>query len=107
VKPEAVVPGEQAVRDVEEIVEYFLSEGAEAAALEFIDDLEKAYVHIGRHPASGSPRGAHELNRPGVRAWVLTRYPCLISYAERADSIDIWRVLHGERDIPFWLRDTG
>lgn len=106
-KPKAVVPREQAVRDVEEIVEYFLSEGAETAALGFIDDLEKAYAHIGRHPASGSPRYAHELNLPGVRSWVLTRYAYLIFYAEQTDRIDVWRVLHGERDIPAWLRDTG
>ncbi len=106
-KPKAVVPREQAVRDVEETVECFLSEGAETAALGFIDDLEKAYAHIGRHPASGSPRYAHELNLPGARAGVLTRYAYLIFYAEQADRIDIWRVLHSERDIPAWLRDTG
>jgi toxin ParE1/3/4 len=104
VKPKAVVPREQARRDVEEIVEYFLAEDAEAAAFGFIDDLEKAYAHIGRHPASGSLRYAHELNLPGVRAWVLARYAYLIFYVEQADHIDIWRVLHGERDIPAWLR---
>jgi toxin ParE1/3/4 len=104
VKPKAVVPREQARRDVEEIVEYFLAEDVETAAFGFIDDLEKAYVHIGRHPASGSLRYAHELNLPGVRAWVLTRYAYLIFYVEQADRIDVWRVLHGERHIPAWLR---
>jgi toxin ParE1/3/4 len=62
VKVKPVVPREQAHRDVEDAVAHYLAEDAEAAALGFIDALEKAYIHIGRHPATGSPRYAHELN---------------------------------------------
>jgi toxin ParE1/3/4 len=51
-------------------------------ALGFIDALEQAYTHIGRHPATGSPRYAHELNLPGLRAWPLTRYPHIVFYVE-------------------------
>ena len=72
---------------------------------EFIDALEKAYGHIGRHPATGSPRYAHELNLPGLRAWPLTRYPYIVFYVERSDHIDVWRVLHGQRDIPAWMQE--
>lgn len=104
-RAKAVALREQARRDVEEIVDYLLSEGAEAAALGFIDELQKVYAHIGRHPAAGSPRYAHELNLPGLRAWVLSKYPFLIFYVEHPDGIDIWRVLHSERDIPAWMRD--
>ena len=43
---------------------------------------------------------AHELNLPGLRAWPLTRYPCLVFEVERSDHVDVWRVLHGQRDIP-------
>ncbi|ENO88947.1 plasmid stabilization system [Thauera aminoaromatica S2] len=32
------------------------------------------------------------------------RYPYLVFYVERADHIDVWRVLHGERDIPAWMQ---
>ncbi len=73
----------------------------------FIDALEKAYTHIGRHAASGSPRYSHELNLPGMRCWPLTHYPHLVFYVDRADHIDVWRVLHGERDIPSWLQEAG
>jgi toxin ParE1/3/4 len=31
------------------------------------------------------------------------RYPYLVFYVERDDHIDVWRVLHGQRDIPAWL----
>lgn len=43
------------------------------------------------------------LNIPGLRFWPLTRFPYLVFYVERDDHIDIWRVLHEQRDIPAWL----
>jgi toxin ParE1/3/4 len=104
-KVRPVVPREQAHRDVEDAVAYYLAQDAESAALGFVDALEKAYGHIGRHPASGSPRHAHELNLPGLRSWTLTRFPYLVFYVERADHIDVWRVLHGQRDIPAWMQE--
>jgi len=92
-------------RDVQEAVDYYLSEAGEQIALAFVDALERAYRHIGRHPASGSLRYAHELDLPDLRCWPTKRYPYLVFYAERDDHIDVWRVLHGERDIPTWLRE--
>ena len=82
-KAKPVIPREQANRDVDEAVAYYLSEAGEAVAMGFVDAQEKAYGHIGRHPATGSPRYAHELNLPGLRAWPLTRYPHLVFYVER------------------------
>lgn len=100
-----VVPREQAQQDVEDALAYYMVEDAEAAALGFIDALEQAYAHIGRHPATGSPRYDHELNLPGLRSWPLARYPYLVLYVERPDHIDVWRVLHGQRDIPAWMQE--
>jgi len=110
VKAKPIIPRELASRDVEDAVDYYLSEGGEAAALGFVEALEHAYLHLVHQPDSGSPRYAHELNLPGLRSWPLQRYPYLIFYVERANHIDIWRILHGHRDIPAWLRegpDTG
>lgn len=104
-KAKPVIPRELANRDVEESVAYYLGEGADNAALGFIAALEQAYAHLGRHPASGSPRYAYELNLPGLRFWPLTRYPHLVFYIERGDHVDVWRVLHSQRDIPAWMRD--
>ena len=104
-KAKAVIPREQANRDVDAAVAYYLAEADRPAALGFIDALEQAYAHIGRHPANGSSHHAHELNLPGLRAWPLSRYPCLVFYVERQDHVDVWRVLHGQRDIPSWMQD--
>lgn len=103
-KAKPVFPREQANRDVDDIVDHYLSEATEHVALGFIDALEQGYTHISRHPATGSPRYPHELNLPGLRAWPLTRYPHVVFYVERPDHIDVWRVLHGQRNIPAWMQ---
>jgi toxin ParE1/3/4 len=59
-------------QDIDEIIAYYLSESAELAAFGFIDALEEAYTHISRHPATGPPRYAHELDLTGLRFWPLT-----------------------------------
>jgi toxin ParE1/3/4 len=105
VKP--VVPREQANRDVDETVEYYLKEGSAPAALGLVDALEDAYALLGRHPEVGTSRYAYELDLPGLRSWPLPRFPYLIFYVELEDRVDIWRVLHGRRDLPSSLRDLA
>ena len=101
-----VWPRELANRDVDEAIAHYVREGAPQAALGFIDALEQAYAHIGRYPATVSSRYAHELNLPGLRCWPLAHHPHLVFYVERDDHIDVWRVLHGQRDLPAWLHDS-
>jgi toxin ParE1/3/4 len=105
VKVKPVIPRGLANRDVDEAIAHYLNEAGERVALRFIDAVERAYEHIGRFPASGSPRYAHELSIPGLRSWPLGRFPYLVFYVERQDQVDVWRVLHGRRDIPAWLRE--
>jgi toxin ParE1/3/4 len=28
-----------------------------------------------------------------------------VFYVERPDHMDVWRVLHGQRDIPAWMQE--
>lgn len=102
-KAKPVIPRSAANRDVDEAIAHYLTENAEHAALGFIDALEETYTHIAHHPATGSPRYAHALNVPGLRFWPLTRYPYLVFFMERGDHVDVWRILHVQRDIPAWL----
>lgn len=103
--PKTVVPRALARRDVDEAIDHYLNEAGEKAALGFIDDLERVFSHVARHPAAGSSRYAHELDLPGLKSWPLNRYPYLVFYVERGESIDVWRVLHGRRSIPTRMRD--
>lgn len=102
-KAKPVIPRALANRDTDEAIAYYLNEGSEPAALGFINALQHAYIHIGRHPATGSPRYAHELDLPGLRTWPMKRYPYLVFFLEHEDHIDVWRVLHCHRDIPTWM----
>jgi len=101
-----IVPRELANRDVEEAIDHYLVEATAKVALGFVDELEKAYAQIARHPASGSPRYAHQLGLADLRFWPLGRYPYLIFYVERDEHIDVWRVLQKQRDIPVWMNEA-
>ena len=104
-RPKRIIPRERTKQDIDEAVDYYLSETGENAALGFIDALEQAFRHIARHPATGSSRYAHELDLPGLRYWPLKRYPYLVFFVEHDDHIDVWRILHGARDIPAWMSE--
>lgn len=105
--PKPVRPRRAALQDVEAALAFYMTEGSAAAGLGFVDALEAAYARIARQPASGSPRWAHELNLPGLRAWPLKRYPYLVFYVEGDEVIDVWRVLHTRRDFAAWLAEPG
>jgi toxin ParE1/3/4 len=107
VSPKPVVPRTLASRDVEDAIGYYLKDGAQQAALNFVDALEDAYFILGQHPAIGTSRYATELGIPGLRSWALPRFPYVIFYVEREDHIDVWRVLHGRRDIPALVEDPA
>lgn len=98
-----VVLRERAHIDIEEALAHHLAEAGQRVVLGFVAALGRAFARLSRHPAAGSPRYAHELDLPGLGVWPLKRYPYLVFYVERHDHIDVWR-LHGERDIPAWLR---
>ncbi len=99
----AVLLRELTQRDVDEVIDHYLTAAHAKIALGFVAALEQAYSQIGRQPAAGSPRYAQALNLPGLRSWPLTRYPYLVFYVEHDDFIDVWRVLHQERDLPAWM----
>ncbi len=68
---------EQADRDVEQALDFYLVE-APHVALSFLDALEKAYSHIQRHPGTGSLPDAHALDIPGLRFWPCQRFPQMV-----------------------------
>nr|WP_303705576.1 type II toxin-antitoxin system RelE/ParE family toxin [Brevundimonas naejangsanensis] len=103
-KTKTVIPREQAAHDIDQALDYYLEAAGDVVASAFVDALEQALNHVARHPASGSLRYAHELDLPELRFWRVRDYPYLLFYVEREDHIDLWRVLHGERDLPVWMR---
>ena len=104
--PKDVIQLPSADRDVETAIDFYLLEGGEKVALGLLDALERAYRLIGEQPAAGSTRYSHEFRLPDLRSWPLKRYPYVIFYVERADHIDVWRVLHAASDLPTWMVET-
>jgi toxin ParE1/3/4 len=95
---------EQARRDAEQAIDHYFTEAGERVALAFVDALHAAYSAISRHPGTGSPRYAVELDLPGLRAVALRGFPYLAFYMEAEGRIEIWRLLHAHRDIPAAMR---
>jgi len=100
-----VVPRQRAQRDIEEAIAHYAAEGGEDLALGFVEALQRAFRRIGQQPGVGSPRYAYELGLEGLRAWPLRRFPYLVFYREGEDHIDVWRLLHTQRDIPAWMQE--
>jgi toxin ParE1/3/4 len=95
-----VAPRAAARRDAERIVTAYRLEAGPQIALGFVGALEAAYAMIGAEPGAGSPRYGLALDLPGLRSWRVRGFPYLVFYVERAGLIDVWRILHGRRDIP-------
>lgn len=102
-----VIPRQLAHDDILNAVDHYRTQADPRVVQAFIDALQQAFRHIARHPAAGTARLAHELDLPGLRAWPIRRHPYWIFYHEAADHIDIWRILHGSRDIPSSLQEPG
>lgn len=106
-KRKPLIPRALAEQDIKQTIEYYLGEGAEQAGLAFINALENTFKQIGRHPGMGSPRYALELDLPDLRSWQVKQFPYLVFYRELEDHLDVWRVLHNQRDIPARLAPTS
>ncbi len=100
-----IVRSQAATSDTQNAARHYRTTASAQRAQEFIDALEEAYLHISRLPGSGSPRYGHVLDVPNLRTWPVSGYPYLVLYAEREQSIDIYRVLHTARDIPATMTD--
>lgn len=91
--------------DVDAAIAYYIAEAGADTALAFIDALEQANQRISEDPTIYSPRWGTELNLPALRSLRLAKFPYIIFYLEQPDHIDVWRVLHAQRDIPAFLQD--
>jgi len=96
-------PRHIALRDIDEAIRYYMGEAGADVALRFVEAVEDAFRVISARPATGSARYADLLELPGLRCRKLGRFPYLLFYLERVDHIDVWRLLHAQRDIASWM----
>ena len=100
-----VVPRVLAEDDLARARDHYLATAGVDVAVDFLHDFDRAVAHISRFPETGSPKYGYEPSLAGVRFWPLKVFPFLIFYIEAEHHIDVWRVLHGSRDIAAALHD--
>ena len=98
------VPRERARRDIREAVRYYRLQAGEDVAIRFVAAYQSALEALAAHPGAGSPRYGVSLDIAGLRSWPLERFPYLIFYIDQRDHIEIWRVLHGSREVTSLLK---
>ncbi len=94
-----------AENDIEKAFVHYLDEAGADTALGFIDEVEAALSHLEEHPGTGSPRYGELCEVPGLRLWLVTRFPYAVVYVEHATPVDVLRILHQHADIPARLVD--
>jgi len=89
--------------DLEIAARYIYQDNPAAAEL-FLEAAYNTFEFLAQNPGLGRARG--DLGFPEVRSWRISgfrRY--LVFYRELPDRIQIWRVLHGARDLHQTLRE--
>lgn len=102
-KPRAL--RQAAEHDIEKAFAHYLGDAGAGTALGFLDEVEAALSHLEAHPGTGSPRYGELCEVPGLRMWLVTRFPYAVVYVERSTHVDVLRLLHQQADIPAQLAD--
>jgi len=90
-------------QDAMDAAKWYGRQAGVAVGERFLVAVAASLAHIAGNPATGSTRYTVALQLDGLRFWPVTDFPHLIFYVERDDRIDVWRVLHAQRDIPAWM----
>ncbi len=93
-KPAVLRP--QASRDQQGEARYYRNEAGTRVALRLVKATNTALDQIELNPGIGSPLLGKRLGIPGLRTWQVVKFPLLWFYFERADHLDVVRLL-GER----------
>ena len=96
-------PSAPAESDVDEAVTYYLTQASFEVAERFVDAYDEALWHISRFPGTGSRKYTTSEVDFELRFWTLSKFPYAVFYRERADDIEIIRVLHQASNIPVLL----
>lgn len=102
-KPATLRP--QARRDREAEVRYYRGQAGSKVAVRLVSATNAALDQIELEPGIGSPVLGKILDIPGLRTWRVKKFPLLWCYFERADHLDVVRLLGQRQDIAAILGD--
>lgn len=84
----------QALRNLDEEAAYIAQDSLSSAA-EFVAHVMQSARMLAEHPHMGRPGRV-----PGTRELVVTRFPYILPYRMRAQTVEILRVFHTARKWP-------
>ncbi|MBQ0960586.1 type II toxin-antitoxin system RelE/ParE family toxin [Ideonella sp. 4Y11] len=96
-KPAVLRP--QALRDQQDEVRYYRLQAGSRVAVKVAKATEAALDQMELEPGIGSPTLGKALGIPGLRTWRVQRFPLLWCYFERADHLDVVRLLGERQDL--------
>ena len=102
-KPAVLRP--QALRDQQGEVRYYRKEGSTRLAVKMANATNAALDQIELDPGIGSPTLGKLLGISGLRIWRVAKFPLFWCYLERADHLDVVRLLGERQDIAAILGD--
>lgn len=89
----------QAWADLKAAVRYYRQEAGRAVAERLVMAAQEALRSIESQPGIGSPRIGVLLDIPDLRAWRVSGFPLIWFYFERAERLDVVRLLGERQDI--------
>lgn len=102
-KPAVLRP--QALRDQQREVRYYRKEGGTRVAVKVANATNAALDQIELNPAIDSPTLGKLLGIPSLRTWRVAKFPLVWCCFERADRLDVVRLLGERQDLASILGD--
>jgi toxin ParE1/3/4 len=96
----------RAYADLMDVADFLLQTKRPQSALRFSDAAQESFEPLAQTPTLGSPRPGYAPEIPELRQWRIKGFEdYLIFYRPlpQADGVEIVRVLHGKRNIPYLL----
>jgi Plasmid stabilization system protein len=88
-----------AQKELEDIVEYIAVQLANpAAALTFLDEIEKCYEYLKSNPAMYAKSIDRRLEKEGYRKALIKKYLLLFKVNEETKTVTIYHFVHGSMD---------
>jgi toxin ParE1/3/4 len=93
---------EEVLLDIDEALNFYIAE-APHMVLRFESAVLEAREHVEKFPGTGSKRYQSISGEDILRFWTLNKFPYAMFYFERADYVEIVRLLHQSSNIPVHL----
>ena len=94
-------------KDIIAAIDFYNDALAYQASTKFLDAIEKALRFILAFPEAGSSRLSEILELEQFKTWPLTKFPFLVVYIVKDESIEIVRLIHQKRDLSEPLRQES